>query len=358
MFNPALILVGALFFLGASAAFYVGTWLLVALILRRFPGISPRRAKKLLFAALVLPAVTAGILTGGGAFLRHIHTFGREHHSALCGQVFYFLSTPETRMPSVTGEAIKGAAWLLLALGGIGILRLLWATFSLERGLEPYLLDPSARLTAAIERVRERLNFGILRFFECDIPMAYSSLLGLHHVRCVLSRKLVAESTEAELEAIVAHEASHLRAGDVMGTFLVGALNCLFFFLRPVRLLARRWREQTELTCDAAAAQATGKPLALASAILRAQGVPVRAASLPAVALALAEEKSCATEMRVRCLLAYAERTSFPVDTPRSGLWQWVVTGVLAVFGLLALSSPTALCTAHCTLEAVERLLH
>ena len=62
-----------------------------------------------------------------------------------------------------------------------------------------------------------------------------------------------------EAIAIVAHEASHLRGRDVLSTFLVGSLNCLFFFLRPVRLLSRRWREATELACDAATVNTTAR---------------------------------------------------------------------------------------------------
>ena len=188
--------------------------------------------------------------------------------------------------------------------------------------------------------------------------MAYSCLLGFRRIQCILSRDLVTESSEAELEAVVAHEINHLRVKDVWSTLIVSILNCLFFFLRPVRLLSRRWREETELACDEAAVVATGEPLALASAILRAQGVPVERQPLPAVALAFAEEEACAAEKRVERLLAYAQRSAQPPDTPRTGLWQWVVTGVLTAFGLMALLSPQALCAVHCSLEAIARSIH
>lgn len=358
MFNLPLIFVSALFFLGASAVFYMAIWLLVTLALRLLPHLPAHRKKRILFFALLVPPMTLGALAVGGATLHHVHAPVVVHHNDLCRAMYEWLVVQPGHPPVPGGALLNGAAWLLLAWGGWSILRLFWATVTLKRGLSPFLQPPSPKLAAAIARIQTRLGLKEVAFFEANIPMAYSCLLGFRRIQCILSRDLVAASTEAEIDAVVAHEMNHLRVRDVWSTLIVSMLNCLFFFLRPVRLLSRRWREETELACDEAAVVATGQPMALAAAILRAQGVPVQAKPLPTVALAFAEEAACAAEKRVERLLAYAERSVLPPDTPRTGLWQWVVTGLLTAFGMMALLSPQALCAVHCSLEAIARSLH
>ena len=187
-------------------------------------------------------------------------------------------------------------------------------------------------------------------------------MLGFWRARCVLSQEFVRTATDEELDAVVAHEASHLRGHDVFSTFLVGMLNCLFFFLRPVRLLGRHWRAAAELACDDAAVAATRKPLAMASALLRANGVPVGAATsraLPSVALPFADEAACPTAIRVERLIAQAQEvTRGPVVESRFQIIAgWAVTGILAAMGTAVLLSAEAACFAHCLLEAVAHFL-
>ena len=357
MLNVPLFLVSVLFFLGASAVFYVAVWLLVTLALRVMPRLTAHRRKNLLFAALVVPPVALGILAVGGATMHHVHTPKVIHHNDLCRSMYEFLVVPSQHFHlGFMGLVVNGAAWLLFAWGILSVLRLAWATVALRRGLSPFLQPASPKLAAVVTRVQNRLGVETTRFFEVQIPMAYSCLLGFWCPHCLLSKELVEASKETELEAVVAHELSHLRAGDIWLTFLVSMINCLFFFLRPVRLLSRCWREETELACDADAVSMTGEPLALAAAILRAQGVSTQSQPLPMVALAFAEESACATEKRVERLL-YAHQATTPVDAPRAGIWQWAVTGLLTVVGLLALMTPQMLCAVHCSLEAMARSL-
>jgi hypothetical protein len=152
----------------------------------------------------------------------------------------------------------------------------------------------------------------------------------------------------------------------VQTTFLVGMVNCLFFYLRPVRLLGRRWREEAELACDDQAVQVTRQPLAMASAILRASGVPVATTNgvgrrLPAVALAFADEAACSPGKRVERLLAQAQHASLPAaagEPRRAVVGGWLATAGLTAFGASLLRSDEAACFAHCSLEAIARLLH
>ena len=365
--NPPLILVSALFFLALSSILYIASWLVASLFLRAGASrISHAGAKRVLMAALLLPPVLAAVPTVGGATLNHTHARPyAEHHSMLCRQMFsHFLDVTSVRGSLAAGVIANGAAWLLVAAGAAMLVRLLIATIRLERELTPFLIPPSPKLMRAMERVSERMpSLEAERFYECAIPASYSSVLGFLRARCVLSRAFIAAATDDELEAVVAHEAGHLRYGDVRSTVVVGALNCLFFTLQPVRLLSRRWREAAELACDDAAVAATGKPLAMASAILRVSGVPVKAPdarrALPATSLAFADEAACAPGKRVERLMAQAQSAAHPAigDAPGHTVGGWVVTLLLAALGIAVLVSAEAVCYAHCSLETVARLL-
>ena len=364
--NPPLILVSALFFLALSAIFYVVSWLVATLILRLGRDrISYAAAKRILMTALLLPPILAAVPTVGGATFEHSHAMpSAEHHNMLCQQMFTHVFDISGHGSLSAGYMVNGTAWLL-ALVGIGLLaRLFVATGQLEHGLVPFLLEPSPKLAKALKTVSERMpQLRPSQFHECAIPAAYSSVFGLFHVRCVLSREFVQEATEDELVAVVAHEASHLRSNDAGHTLLVGAVNCLFFPLRPVRLLARHWREAAELACDDAAIAVTRNPLAMASAILRVSGVPVAERhinrALPATALAFADEAACPPRKRVERLIAQARTASLPQasEAPVQKLGSWIVTLLLAGLGIAALVSAQAVCYAHCSLEAVAKLL-
>ena len=364
--NPPLILVSALFFLALCAIFYTGAWLAATAILRlgakRMKHVT---AKRVLMSALLLPPVLALIPTIGGATLKHSHAQpSMEHHSMLCQQMFTHVFDLSSQGGPVTGLLVNAAAWLTALAGVVLLVRLFAATARLEQGMEPFLLAPSPKLARALYGVAARMpKLPADRFFECAIPAAYSSVFGLLRVRCVLSKEFVASATPDELEAVVAHEAAHLRARDVWSTLTVGALNCLFFPLRPVRLLARRWREAAEMACDDAAVIATQNPLAMATAILRVSGVPVRphhlSHGLPATTLAFADDAACAPAKRVERLIAQAQSASAaPVmEAPAHALSSWAVTLLLAGLGVATLVSPQAVCYAHCSLEAVARML-
>lgn len=375
--NPALILVSALFFLALASAFYLLAWGVVKIALHWGRGrFSHTANKRVLLLGLALPPVLALIPTLGGATLHHSHVSPlAEHHSPVCRRIFTQVFSPapfpgaaanttEIVGTQIVGKAVNGAAWLLLGVGIFSCLRLVRATANLEAGLSPHLQAPSAALAASLIRVGQSLpRLPAERFHECAVPAAYSCVLGLRRARCVLSREFVTSATANELDAMVAHEASHLIARDAAGAMAVGALNCLFFPLRPVRLLARRWHEEAELACDDAAVAATRQPLALAAAILHAVGAPVlpseTARPLPAVAMPFADHCAVSTPARVERLIAHAQAATLPdaPETPRQVWAGWLATLGFAGLGLLVLLSPEMLCYAHCSLEAVSRLL-
>ena len=108
------------------------------------------------------------------------------------------------------------------------------------------------------------------------VPNGLAWLLGIFF----LTRLIVATAC---LERGLTPHLSRPSARLEQAVALVGLLSCVFFYLRPVRLPARRWREETELACDATAVKVNGDPLAMAAAILRVtilrvSGVPAGAA--------------------------------------------------------------------------------
>lgn len=387
MVNLPLLWISALFYVALVSAFYVISSGIVWALFRFYgshtkAGFLQTQAgrKRAILSALVLPPLLAVVPTAAGASLRHMHHSGSEaafqtvaeaapleHHAMACQQLFDRLTllggmgiTGETgRLVSVV---VGGGAWLLLVIGLFLAVRLLRASLRLEKGIEPLLTPPSDRLDKSLERVgRSFFRLAKPRFFECAIPAAYSSVLGLGKARCVLSAQFVSEAPCDELDAVVAHEASHLRSGDVAATFIVGLLNCVFFFLRPVRLLSRLWREAAELASDDAAVCATKNPLAMASAILRVSGVatPSVPSHLPAIALPFADEAACSPAKRVERLLDQAQRATLPpsAETPLQVAVGWAATTVFALVGVGLLVSSEVACVAHCSLELVQRLL-
>ena len=366
--NPSLLLVSGLFFLALSSLLSVAAFLAATAILRvGRRRISHTRAKQVLLASLFLPPVLAAVPTFRGATLHHSHAQPfLEHHSAACSELFAGLLAAnyagEGELARLSGMFVNGLAWLLVALGLFFLLRLIAATVRLERGLTSHLSPPSPRLVRALAHIGRRSQVNAAQFYECPIPASYSSVLGVTCTRCVLSKELIAAATDEELDAIVAHEAAHLRLRDVEATFLVSILSCLFFYLRPVQLLARRWREETELACDAAAITVTGNPLAMATAILRVSGTPPSpnlSRPLSAVSLAFADESACLTARRVENLISQAQKSASRGlgETRLHSAGSWALTLALAGFGVSLLLSAQAVCWAHCSLEAVAHFL-
>ena len=378
--NIPLAFVSALFYLALVSIFYVITLAGVSVYRRLFARRAPESlSQRIAFVALLLPPTAALLPTVAGVILRHMHggtmsmvtSLPAEtpsmatHHTSACALIF-------ERVGAIAsfGTASQGAslvlgvgAWLLLVIGTLYAARLTYATHRLETGIWPLLSSPSPRLADSIERVEKRLALPKplrRRYFECALPPERSSVMGLLNARCVLSREFIETAPPEEVDALVAHEAGHLRAGDVYAAFFVGIVNCLFFFLRPVRILGKWWREATELAADDTAVQGTGNDaLAVASAILRVRGAVVSSFPLPAPLLPFADEGALSAEKRVERLLTQAERAA-PVtrpETPIQVALSWGTTVLLALFGAGLLISSEAACVAHCTLELLRSIL-
>lgn len=98
-------------------------------------------------------------------------------------------------------------------------------------------------------------------------PMAWA--LGLRHPTILVTTGLVGLLDEEELEGVLAHEMAHVWRRDNWLGWLIFGLRLVSFY-NPVVLLAfHQIGHDTEKVCDAQAGMVTGKPLALASALIK-----------------------------------------------------------------------------------------
>lgn len=98
-------------------------------------------------------------------------------------------------------------------------------------------------------------------------PLAFT--IGLRRPRLVLSQSLFTTLPPDELNAVVAHEAAHLRRGDLWRFFIAHCLRRFLFFLPLSCWLGETFLQVSEEAADEDAVKRTGQPLTLARALLR-----------------------------------------------------------------------------------------
>lgn len=154
-----------------------------------------------------------------------------------------------------------GLALLVLSLGLLGLVVLTLATRSLARQLrgQHQFLE---RLTRSDEA---RICGHRVVVVEGIRPEAFCA--GFLHPRIYVSAAALQRLSEAELRAVMAHEAHHQSSHDPLRILLAAVLADALFFLPGLSQLSLRYRQLAELAADEAATQAEGAG-ALASALL------------------------------------------------------------------------------------------
>lgn len=130
---------------------------------------------------------------------------------------------------------------------------------------------PPSRLRRASARVGVQ---GAVHYVGDARPMAYC--IGLIRPGIVISEGALRRLRDDELEAVLWHEAEHLRRHDPLRVFIAHALAALFIALPLIEWLRLRFELAKELDADRAALRALGDPAPLAGALLAlgAQGAP------------------------------------------------------------------------------------
>ena len=108
---------------------------------------------------------------------------------------------------------------------------------------------------------------------EASIGDAFSLVLKGRRIVAV-SPKLVESLSSEEVEAVVAHELSHIKNHDSIAKGLARMARLAFAFDPAVHLVEAAVHRERELLADKTAVRYTKKPLALASALIRVHSFP------------------------------------------------------------------------------------
>lgn len=134
--------------------------------------------------------------------------------------------------------------------------------------------DPPRRLVVVAQRVGVARSLGYVRDPR---PLAYC--VGVRRPRIVISDGALRRLRDDELEAVLLHEAEHLRRRDPLRVLIARALAALFVGLPLIEWLTLCFETAKELDADRAVLRALGDPAPLAGALL-ALGTPADGAPL------------------------------------------------------------------------------
>lgn len=153
------------------------------------------------------------------------------------------------------------ATWLFL-LWSMGVLA--WTVSAVRQALQVRrivrnlrYIDKSARGVLARQL---GIRIGLARPPRIALSDSASSplVVGIAQPTIVLPASLEAALSEQELDALVAHEAAHIRRWDLWLAWVPTIAQALFYFYPPAWLACREWMIAQEASCDSAAIEATG----------------------------------------------------------------------------------------------------
>jgi Zn-dependent protease with chaperone function len=163
---------------------------------------------------------------------------------------------------------LSGASLLVLLLGSVA-----FAVIAL-----------AARSALSQLRARRRFLGGLRVVGSADVaghetiiiddPRPQAFCTGLLRPRVYISRGTLDLLDDAQLRAVVAHEAHHAHRRDPLRIFIARALGEALFFLPALRRLADRYTALAELAADEAAVRRSGTRQPLAAALLAFEEAP------------------------------------------------------------------------------------
>ena len=202
------------------------------------------------------------------------HLFQQNDWSLL-----HLLFVPDGQGRGLVPYVFSGAPgrWLLLLGAGFSsfmLLRRLVGTIALGRLIRrsrPAHPIEDAALVARVEALATAANLKqapLLMFLPDGVPGAFVTGIGRRN-RILISSSLIQELSHDELDGILAHEIAHVASQDVRVMVVSGLLRDVVAWNPVAHLALRRLVAQRELEADSSAASLTGKPLALASSLLK-----------------------------------------------------------------------------------------
>ncbi|HVF53239.1 MAG TPA: M56 family metallopeptidase [Actinomycetota bacterium] len=329
--------------------------LAATLVLRRLIGRSGGLAAGILLVLpLLLPVIAAALFAHGAlpefSVLRPASPSLLQKSTGL----LHLLFLRDGRSGVVTPYTLTGSAgpWLVLIGGGVTI-------FMLVRRFTGLVLV--RRMITRSRRPRSNREFearayvrGLAREFGLShVPelrvlagkgFSGAFVAGARRPRILMSTEVIEALSDDELRCILAHEVAHLRTRDVQVVFSAGLLRDLVAWNPLGHIAFRRLAADRELEADRQAAAVTGRPLDVASGLLKVcELMRVGNRLVPRGGLAFMGGRGD-VKRRVSNLLALADGGTWSASGPRGviagdrvGRMLYVVAGVaVAVLGLRA----------------------
>lgn len=212
--------------------------------------------RRVLLGLVMLLLLAMSPLFGHHLLPGHEETLvGRDHFWALCMAALHTLLAP-----------VHGVFHLLFISGlmyaTVDRVRAWWRQRSvllLLRAATPEPGEPLYAATAAVGLDPARIRM------VAGLPSP-AFTVGWLNPLVYVDESLAITLSAAELEAVVAHEAAHVRRRDPLRFSALRFLACALFWLTAVRRLVEDLADEAEVVADDAAVR--GQPLALASALL------------------------------------------------------------------------------------------
>jgi beta-lactamase regulating signal transducer with metallopeptidase domain len=258
--------------------------------------------------------------------------------------------------PRTTAEVVSFKLVAIAFLSIVGLALALWRGFRTWRVTRRLVIDwldhaePINVENVSIQAYRITHRFPVV------------AVVGAFRPRLFIANQIFDTLNAVEIQAVVAHEASHLTAHDNLKRALVRACRDVLMMVPCGRSLDRAWAEAAEAAADERAARMRGATgaLDLAEAMIKiSRVVPIGAKpTMPAGAFLLAEAGGDVVH-RVRLLteMATVDPTYKLRQESSSSFIMWTMTGCLFVAIAFISTNAQMLLWMHNTIERVVFLL-
>ena len=134
------------------------------------------------------------------------------------------------------------------------------------------LSSPQVDLAAAFETICRKIGVADAELKISKVGLPISFVVDLKRPVVVISERLLSLLSTDEIEAVMAHELAHVKNSDTTLKAMVTAYKTALPHDPIIRLVEAAFHREREMVADETAVKATGKPLSLASALLKIQG--------------------------------------------------------------------------------------
>ncbi len=174
------------------------------------------------------------------------------------------------RYPELTLETVLGGS-LLVSLGFSSVMTLSARRYAFSRMLERMTAGPVplSGIVTGFGALCRKMGVQGISLREALFGSAFSISLSGRGV-VAISSELAGSLSSEETDAVLAHELSHIKNGDSAAKGLARLARVAFPFDPALRLVEAAVHRERELWADKVSVEFTGKPLALASAIIKA----------------------------------------------------------------------------------------